>query len=404
MNEIREEHLEEFVKQLWPQFTDKENNLLSEEAIMEMLTKDEFLEEEDESDDDRLIIDEKITELNDVSEEMFEMLKRQEVQSLDLSDCFMDDDGKTSQYRFLAFEAGSMRPDLVYIDLSNSYCVEDEEEILSLLKMDMARLDYLDVSYIRFRNPKYSSKQAFASAFWQHVADYAIYRWPNLQTITAYGYPLKSMANALKIAQKVRNINATVSSATRARAMLKKMPEQTAKYSNLCDKWSGLISEGKTQYTNTGGAQIPVDDYFLSVLVPSYLNVDVDRIEGEVAASIKTILANTPLDVSIAIAFPFFAAKSIRQKSSQYTPEEIELLAVLCQKAFRLGLDEKYTIQLELFMRELIKGDYYGEAIRNLHAEVDDDGHNIFTRRFGGGSSSGRRLLASVENCIKRKM
>lgn len=442
INEITDEHLEEFVKRNFPLFTDEEGKILSEEDMMEVLIKGEFPgEKEDpedmlvddhycfdddvEADDDKLIIDEdyysseeertcleggekEITDSEDVlpadvslTEEMYVQLRHQVFNSLNLADRVLTKKSSpSSQYRFLDFERSNMHLDLLYIDLSNSYGVEDEEEILSLLKVDMAKLEYLDISYIRFKNPKYPSKQAFANAFWQHVADDAIYRWPNLQTVTAYGYPLKSAANALKIAQEVRNINATVPSARTARTMLKKMPEQTAKYSNLCDKWSGLISAGKTQYTNTGGAQIPVDDEFVSVLVPSYLDIDVDRIEGEVAASIKTILRNTPLDVSIAIAFPFFAAKSSRRN----TPEEVELLVNLCQKAFKLGLDEKYPVQLELFLTELTKGDYYGEAVATLYTERDKDGHNIFTRRFGSdGSSSGRRLLASVENCIKRR-
>nr|BDT63200.1 MAG: hypothetical protein [Hemigrapsus takanoi nimavirus] len=441
IHEITDEHLGEFVKRVFPQFTDTENNIMSEEAMMEVLSEEKkdpedmlvddiyYPDDDLDADDAKLIIDEdyysseeemtcleeggeeEISELEDVlpedvslTEEIFEMLRKQEIQSLDLSDCVIteDDDKKSSpssKYRFL----DNMHPNLVYIDLSNSYGVEDEEEILNLLKMDMAKLEYLDISYIRFRNPKYPSKQAFANAFWQHVADYVIYRWPNMQTVTAYGYPLKSAANALKIAQEVQNINATVSSARTARTMLKKMPEQTAKYSNLCDKWSGLISAGKTQYTNTGGAQIPIDNEFVSVLVPSHIEIDVDRIEGEVAASIKTILTNTPLDVSIAIAFPFFAAMNSRRKSPQYTPEEVELLVVLCQKAFKMGLDEKYAMQLELFLTELTKGDYNKEAVAILYTERDEVGHNIFTRRFGSGSSSsGRRLLASVENCIKQ--
>lgn len=499
IKEISEEHLEEFVRRVFPQFIDEDRNILSEEAMMEVLTDPMFdddlhvgndddklkideefvgpvfpqftnedkniLSEEamtevstdpklmfvddfhvgDDDNNNKLIIDEEyhssekgrtrleggeeemIHELEDLegveqeiirefvddvssedlslTKEIVKMFKEQEIQSLNLADCVIteDDDKRSSpssQYRCLAFEASIRRSNLVHIDLSNSYFVDDEEEILSLLKTTMAKMEHLDISYIRFRNSKYPSKQVFANVFWQHVADHAVYCWPNLQTITAYGYPLKSMANALKIAQKVRSINATVPSARTARNMLKRMPKQTAKNSNLCDKWSGLISAGKTQYTNTGGGA--VDNEFVSVLVPSYLDIDVDRIEGEVAESIKTILTKTPLDVSIAIAFPFFAAKSSQQKASQrYSPEEVELLVVLCQEAFKLGLDEKYAMQLELFLTELTKGDYYSR-LATLYFEMDEGGYNIFTRHICCGS--GRRLLASVENCIKRGM
>ena len=334
-------------------------------------------------------------------EEEFKMLREQEIQSLILSNCVLteEDDKKSSplQYRFLA---SNIHSNLVHIDLSNSYGVEDEKEILNLLKKDMPKLEYLDISYIRFRNPKYPSKQLFANVFWQHVADHAIHRWLNLQTVTAYGYPLKNASNIRKMAPKLRNINATVLSARTARNMLKMMPEQTAKNSNLCDKWSDLIKPGKTQYTNSSGAQIPVDDEFISAIVPSHLDIDVGRIEGEVAKSVKTILMNTPLDVSIVIAFPFFVAKSIN--SSQNTQEEIDLLLNLCQKAFKTGLVEKYAMQLELFLTELIKDDVNsGEAVAILYSEKNEDGHNIFTRLVdSSGNSNYRRLLASVEKFI----
>lgn len=465
---ITDEDLEEFVTQTFPEFTINREDLLSEEAIMDVLaeyehdpallpprpfanTRHDICQEDLEDiqlydfDEGDLIIDEDppdcsgggeednnieidsargreditesrsgggekdITELEAVifsplTEEEFRIPREQEIQSLVLSNCVITEDGdkKSSplQYQFLA---SNVHSNLVCIDLSNSYGVEDEEEILNLLKKDMTKLEYLDISYIRFRNPKYPSKQAFANAFWQHVADHAIHRWPNLQTVTAYGYPLKSASNVRKMAQKLWNINATVLSARTARNMLKMMPEQTAKNSNLCDKWSDLIEPGKTQYTNTRGAQIPIDDEFISVLVPSYLDIDVGRIEGEVARSVETILTNTPLDVSIVIAFPFFVAKS--RQSPQYTPEEVDLLVSLCQKAFILGLDEKYAMQLELFLTELIKDDQCGEAVAILYNERNKDGHNIFTRRIGSsGNGSSKRLLVSVEKCIKRRM
>ena len=330
---------------------------------------------------------------NSLTEEDLSMTKEQRIQSLVIPNHV------SLQYRFLA---SSTHSNLVRIDLSNSFGVEDEEEILNLLKKDMTELEYLDISYIRFRNPKYLSKQVFANAFWKHVADHAIHRWPKLHTVTAYGYPLKSASNLRKMAQKLQNINATVLSARTARNMLKMMPEETAKNSNLCDKWSDLIRPGKTQYTNTNGT-LPVDDEFISVLVPSHLDIDVDHIEGEVARSVETIVNDAPLGVSIAIAFPFFVAKS--RQSPQYTLEEIELLGILCLKAFKFGLDEKYAMQLELFLTELIKDDKGIEFLAILFNQSDEVGHNIFTRHLGSRrNGGGTKLLVNVEKCIKRRM
>ena len=394
-NEIVDEDIIiEFVKQNFPQFTENDNNILSENEIMELLmepmdTENKKKESDDDDEENKLIIDEDNISFEDLplSDEMFKILKNQEIhQSLDLSDCVI------REYQLL-----DMPMNLVHINLSNSYGVEDEETILCLLRMNMTKMEYLDISYIQFRNPQYSSKQVFANTFWQYMADYTIYQWPNLQTITAYGYPLKNTTNALTIAQKVRNINATVLSARTALFMLKKMPEQTANASNLCNKWSGLIC--KTQYTNNTGGQ--VDDEFVSTLVPSFLNVDVDRIEGEVATSMNALLMKTPLDVCITIAFPFFVAKS--SSCDENTPEEVQLLMTLCQEAFRLRLDEKYAVQVELFLNILIKGNYFYRIV-SLYNQKDENGYNIFMRRFSGSNSNDRRLLANVENCIRQRI
>lgn len=366
---ITEEDLLEFVKKVFPKFTDKDLNTLADETIMEAFSESDF--EDDSS--DKLIIDENYKE---------EEKTICEEQHLDLS----NSGENSSQYYFLAFIE---KNNLVSINLSNSCgVVENEEEILNLLKTEMINLKHLDISYIKFKNSTYPSKQAFAKVFWQHVANYTIYLWPKLETITAYGLPLTSQINTLKIAQKVQSINTTMSSAKIANTTLKRMPERTAKLSNLCGRWSDLISDSKTQYTSV---HFPVDNEFVSV--PSYLDVDVDSIEGRVAASITKILNSSPLDVAIAIIFPFFVAKS-RQKGRVHTIEEVKLLVLLCQRAFQSGLDIKYPVQIEFFLKELID---HKEAISTLFNEFDQNGHNIFTRCLGNGGSREKNLLARIE-------
>ena len=255
---------------------------------------------------------------------------------------------KGDEFEYLGFEAGALGDTLKTIYLSNSYGVDREEEVLTLTKLRMDRLEHFDISFMEFASPEYSSKKEFAKKLWQHVADFACVNWPNIKTISAFGFDIDKR-NAVKISTAAKNIeviNATVSSARASRDILAALPRKLAKRSNLCQSWDKIVEILNAGYAVT-------ED-----ILPERIDINITICENLASDALHRKLF---LDINgtyftsyrmyAKIFFVYFLALNRVRDINAF---EALLLSELCCKIVLMKETDAVKLEMEFFIESLL--------------------------------------------------
>ncbi|KAK3874385.1 hypothetical protein Pcinc_020680 [Petrolisthes cinctipes] len=172
---------------------------------------------------------------------------------------------------------------------------------------------------------------------------------PNLRSVTAYGFPIKSGRDAIQIMSKGIAINANTTSVNGAENILKHVPGDVAERSNLCNTWSKLVVDKKTHLSGYA-----VDEEFLDTVVPQYIKMDVTSSCLE-EVNVVEFLTNVPVEVAILSFFPYFCNVGDRE----LTRKEVDVLYTLChriKKELVSDVTTRYSNHIELFV-SLLSGD-----------------------------------------------
>lgn len=350
--DISEEDLEKFVKEKLPDLTsDINGEILSEEEMLSALNGPQTpkISDDDSSSLGRLVIDDGLPTPSIEEITLNKMEEEPGIECIDKRHAYIE---KGDEFHYLAFEACILGDTLKTLNLANSYGVNREEELLTLTKLRMDQLEHFDISFMEFASPDYPSKKEFAKKLWKHVADYACVNWPNLKTVSAFGFDIDKR-NAIEISTSAKNIeaiNATVPSARTSRDILAAFPRELAKRSNLCQSWDKIVEILNAGYEVT-------DD-----VIPEKIDIDIqfcenmasDALHRRLFFDINGSTYFTSYQMYAKIFFVYFLA--LTQERDMKDSEAL-LLSELCCKVVSMRETDAVKIETEFFIESLL--DFY---------------------------------------------